>query len=145
MSPLPTSTTLATGLRAACTTHAVVLAYLFGSQARGTADRDIDVDVAVLLADNVPPTARHHTRLELAVEFARVLRVPLERLEVVVLEDVPTLLQFNAIRHGVLLYQLDVPTRKAFEVAVERRYDDEQPERERETKRTLRRILAARV
>ena len=144
MRPHPT-TTLATGLRAACTTHAVVLAYLFGSHARGTADRDSDIDVAVLLADGLSPAERHRARLQLAVEFSRVLRVPLERLEVVVLQDVTTLLRYNAIRHGVLLYQLDVPTRKAFEVAVERRFDDEHPERERETRLTLRRILAARA
>lgn len=72
----------------------VLVAYLFGSQARGTAGSRSDVDVAVLLAPDWPP-ARD---LDLIDAVADV--VGSERADVVVLNNAPVALAYRVISDG---------------------------------------------
>lgn len=71
----------------------VVVAYLFGSRARGTARPGSDVDVAVLLDDAADPHAR---QLDLAAALGG-------DADVVVLNDAPVALAYRVLRDGVLL------------------------------------------
>jgi predicted nucleotidyltransferase len=101
----------------------VVAAYLFGSQARGTAGLLSDVDVAVLLRDAGDPT-RH---LELIDAVAQV--VGSERTDVVVLNDAPLALAYRIIRDGELLVSRDERARIRHWVATVDRYLDMGPAR----------------
>ena len=54
--------------------HGVLLAYLYGSQARGEAGPLSDVDVAVLFGPNVPESERFNRLLHLIGEMGSVFR-----------------------------------------------------------------------
>lgn len=73
----------------------VLVAYLFGSHARGTSGPLSDVDVAVLLSDDADPFKR---RLDLIGAVSRI--VGDERTDVVVLNEVPVALEFRVLRDG---------------------------------------------
>jgi predicted nucleotidyltransferase len=73
----------------------VVVAYFSGSQARGDAGPLSDVDVAVLLGDNLTPGEALALRLRLMEAVGRALCV--ERVDIVVLNDTPYLLQHRVI------------------------------------------------
>lgn len=133
---------LVSKVRAVCGAQHVPLAYLFGSHARGVVDTESDIDLAVLAAPQLSKEERHRLRLDLTRTLAEALQVPLERIDVVVLQDVPVLLQYNVIRTGRVLTASDQSLRRAYEVDVERRYEDDRPLLEQETELTLTRILS---
>jgi predicted nucleotidyltransferase len=100
----------------------VVVAYLFGSLARGDAGPLSDVDVAVLLEDNLTPGETLALRLQLMEAVGRALCV--ERVDVVVLNDAPYLLQHRVIRDGRVLFCRDELARVRYEFRVLRDYLD---------------------
>ena len=101
----------------------VVVAYLFGSRARGTARAGSDADVAVLLADDADPHARH-------VELSAALGPDVD---VVVLNHAPVALGYRVLRDGVVLVNRDDHARVRHWVRTVDRYLDSEP---------LRRVLA---
>jgi uncharacterized protein len=101
----------------------VVVAYLFGSRARGTPRPGSDADVAVLLADDTDPHARQ-------VELSAALG---PEVDVVVLNHVPVALGYRVLRDGVLLVNRDDRARVRHWVRTVDRYLDSEP---------LRRVLA---
>src|SRR5947209_5189940 len=105
------SPTLTSGVRHVCRRHPVALAYLFGSQARGDADHESDLDIAVLPDPAVLREDRATLRFRLARSLAERLGLPLEMIDVVSLPDAPTLLQYNVIRRGRPLYARDPAAR----------------------------------
>jgi predicted nucleotidyltransferase len=113
---------LTTDLRAIFTDEPVIVAYLFGSQARGDAGPLSDVDVAVLLEDNLSPAEALALRLRLIEAIGRALRV--ERVDVAPLNDAPYLLQHRVIRDGHVLYCRDELARVRYEFRVLRDYLD---------------------
>lgn len=123
----------------------VSLAYLFGSQARGTADEESDVDVAVLAEEGLLPQDRHGLRVDLSLALADRLQLPLERIDVVVLQDVPILLQYNVIRCGSLILSRNPSVAKAYILSVEQEYEHESPYLDRDVSVTINRILARRA
>lgn len=100
----------------------IIAAYLFGSQASGKAHRFSDVDVAVLLPVDMPAAARFDRRLHLGATLEARLGLPLD---LVVLNDAPPFLQFQAFRTGELLYERDRTARCAFQMIAMSRYYDE--------------------
>ena len=98
----------------------VVVAYLFGSQARG--DAGPLSDVAVLLEEGLPPGEALSLRLRLMEAVGRTLRV--ERVDVVVLNGAPYLLQHRVIRDGRVLFSRDELARVRYEFRVLRYYLD---------------------
>ena len=129
-------------ITAICQAQPVVLAYLFGSYARGTADAESDVDLAILADPLLTRSQRRELRFLLMCQFADALRLPLERLDLIVLQDVPILLQHNVVRGGQILFAADADTRREFEIGVECAYDDEAPALARDAERTLERLLS---
>jgi len=98
----------------------VVLAYLFGSAARGTATPTSDIDIAVLVSEALPNALRYRARLaEALVEVAGGRPV-----EVILLDDAPPALAGRIVREGRLLLCRDEAARVRFEVrALESEFD----------------------
>ncbi|KPV62650.1 MAG: Nucleotidyltransferase domain protein [Candidatus Bathyarchaeota archaeon BA1] len=76
----------------------VLLAYVFGSRARGEAIEDSDIDVAVLLKDESWEAV---SRLVGAVATA--LKVNVERVDIVNLARVDTILKLSVLTEGIKL------------------------------------------
>jgi hypothetical protein len=101
----------------------VAAIYLFGSRAGGHPGPRSDVDLAVVLRAGLEPAARWGKRLDLAADACR--RLGTDAVDLVVLEDAPTVLGHRALAHGVLLG--DREPRRRVEVAerILRQYLDE--------------------
>jgi predicted nucleotidyltransferase len=104
----------------------VQLAYLFGSQARGRARAESDVDVAVLVSDK----AAESPRATLARLLARLGRVvPSERLDLVLLNGAPSLLRHRVVSRGRPLFARAPQIRVRFVARAIRDYQDMQVRR----------------
>jgi hypothetical protein len=104
----------------------VVLAYLFGSAARGTASGGSDLDVAVSLLE--PPRDPLSSRARLAEALMRAAGGT--RVDVVLLGDAPPALAGRIVRTGTVLVCRDESHRVRLEVAILRREFDTKPIRE---------------
>jgi uncharacterized protein len=101
----------------------VVAVYLFGSVARGTAGERSDVDVAVLLAHDPPPTL-DGLLLRLEARLERALETPVQ---LVVMNTAPPDLVHRVLRDGRLVAERDRSGRIRFEVHARNVYFDLQP------------------
>ena len=90
----------------------VVLAYVFGSLARGDAGPLSDVDVAVLLPEMMSPDQVYGVTLRLAADVPALLGCPAD---VVALNIAPPLLRFVVIDEGMVLLNDDDDLRIEFE------------------------------
>ena len=142
MSPRPAPPSFDSAIRTGCTGYPVILAYVFGSHARGTADSESDIDIAILAQPHLSKIERHELRLRLKRSLADALSSPTDLLDVIILQDVPVLLRLNVIRSGRLVLERQPGTRAEFECDTERAYEDEQPMLERETELTLARLTS---
>lgn len=98
----------------------LVAAYLFGSVARGQARAGSDVDVAVLLERDPPPTLAG-LELDRESDLERIVGRPVQ---VVVLNGAPVDLVHRVLRDGHLLLERDRARRIAFEVKARNEYFD---------------------
>ncbi len=92
---------------------AIAAVYLFGSHARGTATKLSDVDIALLLDAVVDKSSYFPLRLEYTARMVDLLGS--ERVEVVVLNEVPLHLAYEIISRGTLLVERNRRYRTAFE------------------------------
>lgn len=115
--------------------HGVVLAYLYGSQARGDAGPLSDVDVAVLFGPNVPERERFNRVLHLIGELGSVFHR--NDVYVVDLAEAPPLLRHRVYYYGRLLYCADDAERVHFETTALRDYVDTEPLRKIKRKYVL--------
>ncbi len=103
----------------------VLLAYLFGSVARGQASSLSDIDVGVVLEASVPPELR--LGIELALESALVEASDIQTLDIRVLNQAPLLLQGAVVTDGVCVFSRDEATRVEFEASTRSKYFDYLP------------------
>ncbi len=80
----------------------LVLAYVFGSQARGRAHRRSDLDVAILLADEPADEECTGQRLEVIGDLMRLLAT--NDVDVLILNQAPLVMRYQVIRTGKLIY-----------------------------------------
>ena len=99
----------------------VTLAYLFGSLAKGTLERDVDL---ALLSPLIPPSALRETL---------VMHLGTQRLDIVDLAQAPPLLRFEILRTGRLLYVANADVQRRFTLETLRLYRDTQPLRTRQS------------
>ncbi|MBI5302872.1 MAG: nucleotidyltransferase domain-containing protein [Chloroflexi bacterium] len=99
----------------------IVLAYLFGSYARGDAHALSDVDIALLLSPTVSRDAYLNYRVEYISQISRLLHD--DRVDVVILNTAPPLLAHEAIK-GRLLFERSPEARVKFVVDAQRQYLD---------------------
>lgn len=102
----------------------VIAAYLFGSQAKGKAAADSDVDVAILLNPDFDLHEHFMYRIERMVELEQLCRRPVD---VAILNQAPLVLLNQVLRYGRLVYERDHRQRVAFEVRSRQAYYDFQP------------------
>lgn len=102
--------------------HKVKLAYLFGSQAKGNPAPESDFDVAVLFEKDGGRT----DYFDKAIYFAEELRdyFPTE-IDIVALNQAGSLLKYEVIANGQLLYCCDEKFRLDFEVSSVNEYIDD--------------------
>jgi predicted nucleotidyltransferase len=100
----------------------VVAAYVFGSAARRTPEPH-DVDIAVLLEEDPPPTLEG-LRFDLAADLENVLEATVD---LVVLNRAPVDLTHRVLRDGLLAFEGDRSRRIAFEVRVRNEFFDLEP------------------
>jgi predicted nucleotidyltransferase len=102
----------------------VIVAYLFGSTARGQANRLSDVDVAVLLDSSVDGEAALERQLKLMIDMDRFAD---REVQILILNRAAPLLAYQVIRDGRLLFERNRAERIAFEVRAMKLYFDLQP------------------
>ncbi len=101
----------------------IAAVYLFGSRAARRGGPGSDVDLAVVLRDGLDPDARWRKRLGLIADGTR--RLGTDAVDVVVLEDVPSVVGHRVLSRGRLLAESN-PRRRAWVAeAVLRAYLDE--------------------
>lgn len=110
-------------------THArgIVSVYLFGSHAQGRAHRESDVDIAVLLSRGIFESAgaRFSERVRLSAWLVGELRS--NRVDVVVLNDVPPTLARRVVTTGLRVFCSDPETDHAFRRDTQLRAADLEP------------------
>jgi predicted nucleotidyltransferase len=99
--------------------HEVLVAYLFGSSARGFSSLESDVDIAVLLATAAGGLLDAYLRL--VDGLSQVLG---DRLDLVILNAAPPLLKYQVIKHGKVVFCRDERARVAFEARAMSEYLD---------------------
>jgi predicted nucleotidyltransferase len=109
--------------------HGVVLAYLFGSHAEGSARPGSDLDLAVLLAPGTPREQFFDTRLSLINAVMDVLHT--SQVDLVLLNEATPLLMHQVVKFGQVIYE-DPLTQPAidFYVYAAARYSDTAPVRQ---------------
>ena len=115
----------------------VIVAYLFGSTARGEAGCLSDIDIAVLFDEALPKKEGFDLQLKLIIDIGALLKT--NSVDLVVLNDCPLLLAFNIIRDGIIL-KSDENKRIRFETRIMSRYLDEQFHIKRHAKESLKRF-----
>jgi len=98
----------------------IVCVYMYGSVARGEAGGASDIDVAILYAQEPPPTL-DGLGLELGSTLERLLGKPVD---LVILNRAPLDLIHRVLRDGVLVYDSDPSSRIRFEVQARSAYFD---------------------
>ena len=105
--------------------NGVVLAYLFGSQARGEAGETSDFDIAILLPKTFSKQKRFKIRLDLMRECSRILR---RDADIVALNDIASLFfKYVIFKEGQMIYQSKEDVAADFENRVFSEYFDFEP------------------
>lgn len=115
----------------------ILVAYLFGSFARGKAGPLSDLDVAILLAGRLSREGRLQRRLDIGWEISHLLRV--DAVDVVVLNDAPLPLAYRVLRDGVVLFCQDEDARIRYQADIISRYLDFKPLLERHARALIHR------
>lgn len=101
--------------------YPVIIAYLFGSEAKGTSGALSDMDIAVLVDRNIDKSERFDLRLRLSNELSSSMN---KRVDFVVLNDSPVQLSYEVIKHGKLIFCKDKSMKVDLEVEILSKYLD---------------------
>jgi len=105
--------------------HGIPYAYLFGSQSQGRALTSSDIDIAVFFG-NGNPASRFKKQLKLVHDLQEYCAP--QRVDLVVLDDVrSTILRYDIVQTGTLLYSNNEGERLDFELRTMNDYEDFSP------------------
>jgi len=116
----------------------VKLSYLFGSAARDEMGKLSDIDIGVYLDESLSSDKRFKLQLELMSELASVLKT--DRVDLIVMNDAPLLLNYNIIRYGEPI-KSERQTKVRFEAKILSRYLDRKYCIDRHTSLGIKRIM----
>ena len=102
----------------------VLFAYLFGSQAKGTAGSLSDIDIAVYFDEEA---AAEHFDLKLRVLGEITDLYKTDKVDLVVLNDAPPLLAHRILQGGLLIFSDNEKMRLEYEVRAVLKYLDWKP------------------
>lgn len=115
----------------------VKLAYLFGSVAKGKEGKLSDLDLAVFMDESLNKIEMFDLQLRLISEMTSILKT--DKVDLVVMNDAPLLLNYNIIKHGKLLKD-DEEARIRIETDILSSYLDRKYYADRHTKEAIKRI-----
>jgi predicted nucleotidyltransferase len=104
---------------------AVVLAYLFGSHARGKPHAHSDIDIAVLHRPELDKDASFDLRLDLIGDLMGLLHT--NDVDVIILNRAPLTLAYRVLRDGVNLFARDEEVRILYQATTISHYLDFKP------------------
>ena len=97
----------------------VLIAYLFGSHAKGVQTTKSDIDIAILLSETLQKMLEYY--LHLINVLSNVLN---NEVDLIILNKAPPLLKHQIIKHGKLVYCKDEKARIEFEARAQDEYLD---------------------
>lgn len=100
----------------------ITTAYLFGSYAKGKTSPLSDIDIAVLLDDKYPQDCYWNKRLELYPTITQMLKT--DELDLVILNYTNSVLAYNILKNGKVLFIKDKKSKIKFETKVIAQYLD---------------------
>jgi predicted nucleotidyltransferase len=98
----------------------VELAYLYGSVARGEANKLSDIDLAVYLNEACNMGS---VKMELVSEIASLI----DDFDLVVLNEARPLMAYNIVKDGIILFEVSATMKAEIESNIVRRYLDMKP------------------
>jgi len=107
-------------LRELFESEGILLAYLYGSRARGDADEDSDYDIALLYGRPIGVMEE----VEMAVRIADRLKIPADRVDLLILNKAGVDLAMRVIREGKPIYVADEDFRHRYEAHITIEYLD---------------------
>ncbi len=94
--------------------------YLFGSQARGNANRDSDIDIAVLLeADYTEKSGAIKIQL-----YEELIKAGLDNIDLVILNQASALLKYEVVKENSLVYKKNDFNSASYQSLMIRKYLD---------------------
>jgi predicted nucleotidyltransferase len=105
--------------------NSVILAYLYGSQARRTANLLSDVDIAVLLECKIAPEVYFDIRLRITGDLMEILHS--NEVDVAILNQAQPALKYQVLLHGLALYERNRDEMIGFRVRTLNEYLDFKP------------------
>lgn len=118
----------------------IVLAYLFGSAARGEMTSLSDIDIGILFNSRISAMRRYDLKLELMGNISSVSGI--NKIDIIDMEKGSALLNYNIIKHGKILKSEDENMRVQFETSLLFRYLDEKYYLQRHSDHILKRIAS---
>jgi predicted nucleotidyltransferase len=97
----------------------VLVAYLFGSYAKGIQTIKSDIDIAILLKETPQKMLDYYLRM--TSKLSQVLK---SEVDLIVLNTAPPLLKYQVIKHGKLIHSKDEEARIKFEAKTQDEYLD---------------------
>jgi predicted nucleotidyltransferase len=119
--------------------YPIIVAYLFGSEAKGASGVFSDIDVAVFVDKGVDKSERFDIRLRLSNELSSIMN---KRVGLVVLNDASVQLSYEVIKHGKLIFCKDKSVQVDFEMETLSKYLDRRYYDKRHAELTLERIAS---
>ncbi len=103
----------------------IVFVYLFGSAAVGKAGKLSDIDLALYIDPGLIPVAYGYGyQSEAIVELQSILK---SKVDLVVLNEAPTVLRFQVLKNGALIYCASEDERRNFHEHTMKKYLDLKP------------------
>lgn len=118
----------------------VLAAYLFGSQAKGAAHKDSDVDIAVLFAQQLKPEEYTDKQIAIMNNISQALN---READVVVLNSASLFLKYHILKEGVKIYERPGRDERSFEAKAITEYFDFLPIKNRIENALLNKIKEA--
>jgi len=115
----------------------IVVAYLFGSVARGQANTMSDVDIAILLQKGLDEETMLARQLAILVALEEMAD---REVQVTILNRASPFFTYQVIKEGMRLYERDKAERVEFEVRAMKEYFDVQPMLEFQNRALIQRI-----
>ena len=118
-------------------TGVVVSAYLFGSHASGSAHRESDVDVGILVDRRLYPSARDRFEARVSLGSALIAALHENDVDVIILNDAPPVFARRVVTKGTRVFSADEEADRIFVRDVQLRAADLEPFLRRYRKKKL--------